>query len=178
MAWRRTCNPKNGAWTTPKMHLNDAWYDAWTTPRQALGRCLNRPKWPRFFVICVLKGILVKMESTLIPIVIHSFSIITKTHTGYMYIYLSIHSKHTLILNFMEHTWVHYFSRWIRYGSSKVVEGTTFLWFSLLMGAGENWFCSYSKMWSYRTYTFLLVLYPPTLRTLWLLGLTSFRPII
>ena len=150
----------------PGMALERRLNGAWTMLEIAPKRRLDRPKRPRFFVICVLKGILVKMEPALILIVIRSFSIITKMHTWYMYIYLSIHSKHALILNFIEHTWVHYFSGWIRYGSSKAVEGTTFLWFSLLMGAGENWFCSYSKMWSYRTYTFLLVLYPPALETI------------
>ena len=49
---------------------------------------------------------------------------------NWMYIYFN-HGKHALLLHFLEHTWVHYFPRWIRYGSSKAMEGTTFLCYSL-----------------------------------------------
>ena len=93
-----------------------------------LERRLDRPKWPRFFVICVLKGILVKMEPALIPIVLvfifHFYQNAYRIYIYiYIYIYISIHSKYAFILWNIPESILFVLKR---YRSSKAVEGTTF----------------------------------------------------
>ena len=122
---------------SPKMALEHCLKCSWIVPSMVLERRLDRPTWPRFFVICVLKGILVKMEPALIPIVlVFIFHFYQNAYRIYIYIYQFIQNMPSCSL---EHTWVHYFSD-DEYSMDllRLRRGTTITGFSLAMGSERD----------------------------------------